>query len=197
MTQATSHNRFWLRAVLTVLLRLSGGQAVTVRPMEPRDIESLQVYVQGLSRVSRHNRFLGALNELSPAELNRLSHLDLEDQAALVAETRINGICTIIGEARYAMLRDASQCEVALSVTDGWQRRGLGTQLLDILERRAGELGAHALVADALYSNEAVKLLLRKAGFTSRLDIRDARLVRMTKNVGPRTLEDAWPSVAA
>jgi RimJ/RimL family protein N-acetyltransferase len=196
MGQATRHNRFWL-GVLTVLLRLPGGQAVTLRPMEPRDVQSLQAYVLGLSRESRHNRFLGALNELSATELNRLSHLELEDEAALVAETQINGVRTIIGEARYAMLRDASQCEIALSVTDGWQRRGLGTQLLDILERRAGELGAHAVVADALCSNEAVKLLLRKAGFTSWLDIRDARLVRMTKSVRPRTLKDAWPSVAA
>jgi GNAT superfamily N-acetyltransferase len=185
-------------AELSSSLRLPGGQAVAVRPMESCDTESLQEYVRGLSRRSRHNRFLGALNELSPAELDRLSHLDLRDQAVLIAEVQINGIRTIIAEARYAMLRDASQCEIALSVTDGWQRQGLGTLLLDVLERRASELGARAVVADALCSNQAVKGLFRKAGFPIRPDIGDARLVRMTKDVHPRVISgDTWPSASA
>ena len=46
---------------------------VTVRPMWPGDGERLQTYIRGLSRESRHNRFLGALNELSPMELARLA----------------------------------------------------------------------------------------------------------------------------
>jgi GNAT superfamily N-acetyltransferase len=189
---------FGQSADLRSSLRLPGGQAVAVRPMEPRDTESLQEYVRGLSRRSRHNRFLGALNELSPAELDRLSRLDLRDQAVLIAEVQINGIHTIIAEARYAMLRDASQCEIALSVTDGWQRQGLGTLLLDVLERRASELGARAVVADALCSNQAVKGLFRKAGFAIRPDIGDARLVRMTKDVHPRVISgDTWPSASA
>jgi RimJ/RimL family protein N-acetyltransferase len=184
-------------ADLAFSLRLPSGQAVTVRPMESRDTESLQEYVRGLSRRSRHNRFLGALNELSAAELNRLSRLDLKDQAALIAEVQINGIRTIIAEARYAMLPDASQCEIALSVTDGWQRQGLGTLLLDALERRASELGARAVVADALGSNQAVKGLFRKAGFAIRPDIGDARLVRMTKDVRPRVISgDTWLSAS-
>jgi GNAT superfamily N-acetyltransferase len=185
-------------ADLTSSLRLPGGQAVAVRPMEPCDTESLQEYVRGLSRRSRHNRFLGALNELSPAELDRLSRLDLRDQAVLIAEVRINGIPTIIAEARYAMLREASQCEIALSVTDGWQRQGLGTLLLDVLERRASELGARTVVADALCSNQPVKGLFRKAGFAIRPDIGDARLVRMTKDVRPPVIsEDTWRSASA
>jgi GNAT superfamily N-acetyltransferase len=185
-------------AHLTFSLRLPSGRAVAMRPMKPRDTESLQEYVRGLSRVSRHNRFLGALNELSPTELNRLSRLDLRDQAVLIAEVQINGVRTIIAEARYAMLRDASQCEIALSVTDGWQRQGLGTLLLDVLERRASELGARAVVADALGSNQSVKGLFRKAGFAIRPDIGDARLVRMTKDARPRVIcRDTWPPASA
>jgi GNAT superfamily N-acetyltransferase len=188
----------WRSAALTARLRLLGGQAVTVRPMKPSDAGALQDYVRGLSRQSRHNRFLGALNELSPAELNRLSRLDHQDQATLLAETEINGVRTIIAEACYAMLRPTSQCEIALSVADPWQRQGLGTQLLAILECRAIELGARDVVADALYSNEAVKALFRKTEFTIRPGVGDARLVRMTKGVRPRTIPgDIWPAATA
>jgi acetyltransferase len=168
---------------LTYTLRLPAGQAVTVRPIEPRDAECLQAYVRGLSRESRHNRFLGTLNELSRAELSRLCQLDRENQAALMAESEIDSVRTTIGEARYAMLHDTSQCEIALSVTDAWQRQGLGSFLVDILERRASDLCARALVADALRSNDAVKGLFRKKGFAIIPDIEDARLVRMTKSI--------------
>jgi acetyltransferase len=187
-----------LVGALTYAVRLPAGRAVTVRPMEPRDAECLQAYVRGLSRESRHNRFLGALNELSQAELNRLCQLDLENQAALMAESEINSVRTIIGEARYAMLQDASRCEIALSVTDAWQRQGLGSLLVDILERRASDLRTRALVADALRSNEAVKGLFRKKEFVIVPDIEDARLVRMTKSIRPRAIsKDAKSSVAA
>src|SRR5215831_12824825 len=148
---------------LALPLRLRGGDVVTVRPMRPGEGERLQTYIRGLSRESRHNRFLGALNELSPTELTRLGRSDHEDHAALIAETWDEGDCRIVAEARYAMTCERSTLEVALSVTDDWQRRGLGTALIEILASQARRLGARTMVADALRTNEAIKALARKA----------------------------------
>jgi GNAT superfamily N-acetyltransferase len=162
-------------------LLLSNGLMVSVRPMERYDIELFQSYVRGLSRESRHNRFLGALNELSLAELKRLSNLDRASAATLIAEAQIAGTPRMIGEARYAMIGD--RCEVALSVSDGWQRRGLGSALLAILESCASGLDARQIIAEAFHSNEAVKRLTAKFGFTIRPALSDARLVRMVKTI--------------
>jgi acetyltransferase len=172
---------------LALTLRLRGGEVVTVRTMRPGDGERLQTYIRGLSRESRHNRFLGALNELSPMELTRLGCSDHEHHAALIVESLHEGSCQIVAEARYAMMRERSTCEVALSVTDGWQRRGLGTVLIEILTAHARRLGAHIMVADALRTNEAIKGLARKTDLAIRPDVGDARLIRLVKTIAPQT----------
>jgi hypothetical protein len=57
-------------------LRLPPGESLTLRPITPDDSDVLQAYVRGLSPESRYNRFFGALQELPPAELERVTHLD-------------------------------------------------------------------------------------------------------------------------
>lgn len=170
---------------------------MTVRPMERRDIANVQSYIRGLSQASRHNRFLGALNELSPAELKRLSNLDHTVEAALIAEAQIAGVRRIIGEARYAMTDGSVTSEVALSVGNSWQRRGLGSALQGMLENRARGLDARHIVADALHSNEAVKRLTGKFGFTIRPVVSDARLVRMVKTFRPQAFNDQPQALVA
>jgi GNAT superfamily N-acetyltransferase len=182
---------------LALPLRVRWGQVVTVRRMRPQDAERLQSYIRGLSRESRRNRFLGALNELSPAELAKLGGLDLRDQGVLIVETRCAGECTIVAEARYAMAHEKSTCEVALSVNDRWQRQGLGTWLMGILEARARDLGARVVTADALRTNDAVKALARKAAFSIKPEIGDPRLMQLVKPIAPRAAAIDRPHAAA
>jgi GNAT superfamily N-acetyltransferase len=170
-------------ARLNHTLRLPVGQRVSVRPLRSQDAEVLQAYVRGLSRESRRNRFLGAVNELAPAELERLTHLDCRSQLALIAGTDVDGAPMIIGEARLAIALDLLRGEFALSVADAWQGHGLGALLLADLECRAKSLGVRWLVGDVLRSNEAMNGMARKAGFeTTRLP-GDARLVGVVKDI--------------
>ena len=73
-------------------LRLPPGDCLTLRPITPDDSEVLQAYVRGLSPESRYNRFFGALQELPPAELERVTHLDRRYDLALVAETGVGAV---------------------------------------------------------------------------------------------------------
>jgi RimJ/RimL family protein N-acetyltransferase len=161
-------------------LRLPGGEPVTVRPVCPQDSDALQTYVRTLSPDARYKRFFGPLRELPPAELDRVIHLDPPNQLGLIAQTRVDGV---IGEARYALSPDRLDCEFALSVAEGWHGKGVGTLLLDDLESRARSLGAHRLVGDVLRTNAAMQALARKAGFAMTDVPRDARLVRIVKDM--------------
>jgi RimJ/RimL family protein N-acetyltransferase len=154
---------------------------VRIRPITPRDATHLQSYVRHLSRESRHNRFLGALNELSPRELERLSHPDQTSANVLIAEVDVNGEWQMIGEAPYAAVGDAATYEFAISVADEWQRRGIGTRMVRRIEQQVANLGAHYLVADALQSNQTVRHLARTAGFVITRNSHDARLMRLSK----------------
>jgi acetyltransferase len=167
----------------THVLSLPSGECVLVRPAGPQDAGSIQAYIRGLSPASRHGRFLGSLNELSPAELYRMTRTDHRSNGTLLAEIAVEGGSTMIGEARYAVAPDRLGCEIAVSVAEAWRRKGLGAQLLANLARRAKNLRVRYLIGDVLHSNEAMKALARKVGFGLSAPIADARLVRITKDL--------------
>jgi GNAT superfamily N-acetyltransferase len=164
------------------MLRLPGGERVTVRPVCPGDAGRMQDYVRALAPSARYDRFLGPVNELSPAELDRVTRGDARHMT-LIAETKVAGIRVAIGEARYAVAPDGASCEIAVSVADAWRGHGLGTRLLQQLECRARGLGPRTLVGDVLHSNAAMKRLARKAGFAMTGVPADARLVRIVKDI--------------
>jgi acetyltransferase len=134
-----------------------GDEAVTVRPARPRDADRINAYIRGLSFASRYTRFLGPVNELARAELHRMTHGNDTAPPALIVESGDGDARTVVGEARYAL--DGIACEFALSVSDAWRGRGVGTLLMEIIEERAKLRGAHYLVGDVLRSNQPMLAL--------------------------------------
>jgi acetyltransferase len=179
------------------VLSLPAGECVSLRPITPNDAEVLQAYVRGLSRESRYNRFFGALQELPPPELKRVTHLDRRYDLALVAEIGVGASSIVIGEARHASAPDRRECEFALSVTDAWRGRGIGTLLIAEMERRARSLGARRLTAEILRGNEPMKTLALNAGFGMADVPNDARLVRIVKDLAPSRTDRAGRAAAA
>jgi RimJ/RimL family protein N-acetyltransferase len=165
------------------ILRLRTDQSVTVRFVEPDDAEALQAYFRSLSVRSRYNRFLGAMSELPPAELDHFIHAGEDDRFSVIATMTIGGFETIVGEARYGFDADAGSFEFGLSVDDRWQGRGIGSALLGNLQCRAAALGARRLFGDTLRSNDAMIGLARKSGFAFTASPGDWKLVRFEKHV--------------
>ena len=86
-----------------------------------------------LSEESRYRRFFTTKNELSAAELDYLVDVDHEDHEAIIAIDPSSG--EVLGVARYIRSKDdAEVAEVAVTVADDWQRRGLGRALLRPLD---------------------------------------------------------------
>jgi len=158
-----------------------GDEAVTARPARPEDADSIGAYIRGLSFASRYKRFLGPVNELAPADLYRMTHGNDAAPPALMVESGDGDARTVIGEARYAF--DGIACEFALSVSDAWRGRGVGTLLMGIMEERAKVRGAHYLVGDVLRSNQPMLALARKLGFAVTRPVLDDRLFKVTKRL--------------
>jgi RimJ/RimL family protein N-acetyltransferase len=177
-----------------------GGKCVTVRFVEPRDAEALQDYFRSLSVRSRHNRFLGAVSELSPAELDHFIHVGEDDRFSVIATVTADGVETVVGEARYGFEPDNGSFEFGLSIDDRWQGHGIGSALLRNLECRAAAFGAKYLFGDTLRSNEVMIGLARKSGFTLAPAPGDWKLVRFEKHidVAPQDIPCAsWRLAAA
>jgi len=165
------------------VLRSRGGSPVTVRFVEPRDAEALQAYFRSLTTRSRYNRFLGAMSELPQIELDRFIHIGEADRFSVVATMEVDGIETIVGEARYAFDTATESFEFGLSIDDRWQGHGIGKALLGNLECRAAAFGAERLFGDTLRSNDAMIGLARKSGFAFTHSPGDWKLVRFEKHL--------------
>jgi GNAT superfamily N-acetyltransferase len=165
------------------VLRLRSGKSVTVRFVEPRDAEALQGFFRSLTVRSRYSRFLGAISELPQTELDHFIHVGEANRFSVIAVMTIDGVETIVGEARYAFDAGTLSFEVGLSVDDRWQGHGIGSALLKNLECRAAAFGAKRLFGDTLRSNDAMLGLARKAGFAFINSPGDWKLVRFEKHI--------------
>jgi GNAT superfamily N-acetyltransferase len=181
------------------LLRSRTGESLTVRFVEPRDAEALQRYVRSLSVRSRYNRFLGAMSELPRTQLDHFIHVGEDDRFSVVATMLVDGIETVVGEARYAFEPDTASFEFGLSIDDRWQGQGIGQALLKNLECRAAAFGAKRLFGDTLRSNATMIGLARKSGFAFLPSPGDWKLVRFEKHIdlAPREIPCASWRLAA
>jgi GNAT superfamily N-acetyltransferase len=165
------------------VLRLRTGTAMTVRFVEPADVERLRAYFQGLSVGNHYSRFLGATRGLPQSEFERMLHTGEGSHFAVVAEIGTGDQKAIVGEARYAFNVEAQGVEFGISVADDWHGTGAGSALLSNLECRAAALRAEHIYGDALGTNKAMLGLARKRGYHFTHPPGDWTLVRFTKDI--------------
>lgn len=184
---AAADHRFALSNLgrYTDVLRLKGGKPLTVRFVEPRDADALLDYFRSLSRASRYSRLMGAASELPPSELDKALHVGEGNRFAVVAEMKVDGRDTIVGEARYSFDAATQDVEFGLSIGDAWQGQGIGFSMLANLECRSAALGALRLFGETFRNNEQMIGLARKSGFAFTARASDWRQVRFEKPLRP------------
>ncbi len=141
---------------------LPDGARVVVRPVQATDQALLADGFGRLSARSRRQRFLTVKRDLSSAELRFLTDIDHHDHEAIGALDARDG--RGIGVARYIRSsRNATDAELAVTIVDDWQRRGVGTMLLSRLTASARRAGIFAFTALVAGDNDAMISFLRKA----------------------------------
>ena len=138
---------------------LRDGSPVIVRRLTPADAPEVADAFARLGEESRRLRFLTAKPSLSPSELRYLTEVDGHRHEALCAIDPLTG--QGIGIARFIRDEtDPSRAEVAVTVVDAWQRRGVGTLLLTEVTDRAREEGIHRFTALVSSDNRSMRRLL-------------------------------------
>ena len=142
---------------------LRDGSQVQIRPVRGSDAPLLADGFARLSARSRQQRFLSPKHSLSAAELRFLTEVDHHDHEAIGALNPADG--RGVGIARY--IRDPGDpeaAEIAVTIADDWQGRGLGTELLARLSDRARQEGICRFTATIAYGNAAMATLLQNMG---------------------------------
>ncbi len=145
-----------------VAVTLRDGSRATVRQIRPEDADLLRAGFERLSENSRYRRFLSGMSQLSDPLVRYLTQVDHHDHEALVA---VAGDGAALGVARYVRWpRDPEAAEMAVTVADDWQGRGVGTALLGLLVARARAEGIRRFTALMLASNREMLQLLEDLG---------------------------------
>ena len=139
---------------------LRDGSTLRLRAPAAEDADALLEFFAALSEHSRYLRFHG-FAALGPKLVEPLLRPDWLERGALLGS--LDG--RVVAVANWVRLRDPRAAEVAFAVGDEFQRRGIGTRLLEQLAARAAVAGIEEFVAEVLHENETMLRVFRNAGF--------------------------------
>ncbi len=131
------------------------------RPIRPNDAPALQVAFQQLSQNTRYLRFHSGMARLPDSLLRYLTEVDGIHHVALVAFERKVGVA--VGR----FVRDRAlptTAEVAITVADEAQGRGVGRRVLVELAEEARSRGIETFTASVLSANTRARKLLAGLG---------------------------------
>ncbi len=147
-------------------VRLPDGTDAFVVTLRRTDKATLAAEFETLAPESRRRRFLAPMMHLSDAMLEHLvDDVDGIDHVALVlcVETSpdVYDPVALARMVRYADVPDAA--DLAVTVKDAWQGRGVATVLLEVLVRGRPE-GVERIVTEVFTDNRASLSMLRRLG---------------------------------
>ena len=151
-----------LNEAIDVILR--DGSTLRLRAPLQSDRQALLRFYRELSDQSFYFRFHG-----HPSIDERLVDpvLDPEwiDRGALIGSVAEEGTERVVALANYVRLRDPSAAEVAFTVADDYQRRGIGTRLVEQLAERAAAHGIERFIGEVMADNAAMIGVFERVGF--------------------------------
>ncbi|MEO7014438.1 MAG: GNAT family N-acetyltransferase [Dokdonella sp.] len=167
---------------------LDDGQSVLIREIRKQDFELERQFIEQLSPTSRRFRFLGTLVSPSDNLLRQLVVLDPARDVALIALISDGVVQSEIGIARLSA-EDDDTCEFAVTVSDEWQKKGLGTLLMQHLISSAIKRGIKSMHSIDAADNESMREFAAHLGFKRASDPDDATRVVHSLDLSARRVQ--------
>lgn len=144
---------------------MKDGTEVTIRPIRPEDEPMLVTFHESLSDRTVYLRYLHLLKlsqRVAHDRLVRICFIDYDREMALVIET---GDHKVVAVGRLQKLAGTPEAELAILVSDQYQRVGIGSELIRRLIQVARDEKLERIRADILADNNTMQRIVAKAGF--------------------------------
>jgi acetyltransferase len=149
--------------------RLSDGTDVGIRPIRPEDEPAIVEFHRELSERSVRLRYFQPLQlgqRTAHERLIRVCFGDYDRELALIVERkRPTGGGEIVAVGRLSKIPGQTGSEFAILISDAWQHRGLGTELLSRLIQIGKDEKVSSIAADILPDNVGMRRVCEKVGF--------------------------------
>jgi len=144
---------------------LRDGTQIFYRPIKPTDEPSLSEMMYSLSDESVRTRYMARTMAFPHRDIQRVTNIDYRNDVAIVAV--VPGVSgeEIVAIAQYFLDPKTQDAEVAFLVQDEWQRKGIGTFLLDYITKIAKQRGVQRFCAKVLPTNEAMLTIFHNSGY--------------------------------
>ena len=139
-----------------------GAEQVTIRPVKPVDERRIQEHFYNLEKDDVIARFFHEKTRFVHDDVKGVSLIDFIQDLTIVAVIGEFGFGTVIGIGEYLVDPATNEAEIAFSISKAYQRKGLGTILLNKLAYAARENGISGLMAYTSPQNKGMNQLFRK-----------------------------------
>jgi acyl-CoA hydrolase/GNAT superfamily N-acetyltransferase len=144
---------------------LSDGTQLFFRPIKPTDDKLMRDMCYALSERSIAFRFFKPIKSFPHKFIQDFTNCDFSNEMVIVGLIQDMGGEQMIGLGSYHFNQATSRAEVSFLVRDGWQAKGIGTDLLDILTDIAKKRGILGFEAEVLEQNQLMLAVFYNSGF--------------------------------
>lgn len=144
---------------------LPDGIEIFFRPVKPTDEEELSEMLYSLSSESVRKRFFTHTIAFPHKDVQQITNVDYQQNLAIVGVVPgPAGADEIVAIAQYFLDPKTQTAEVAFIVHDEWQRKGMGSFLMQYLAEIARQRGVKRFDAKVLPENKAMLAVFHNCG---------------------------------
>lgn len=144
---------------------LRDGTEIFFRPVKPTDETALSEMLYSLSPSSVRRRYMAQTAAFPHKDVQRLTNIDYCQDISIVGT--VPGISgeEIVAIAQYFLDPKTQAAEVAFLVQDEWQKKGMGTFLLNYITQIAKQRGVKRFYAKVLPTNKSMLAIFHNSGY--------------------------------
>ncbi len=148
---------------LRTAMLLNDGSQIKFRAIHPTDEPRMRTLFYNLSQETIYYRFMQHMQAIPRKQVLEMTYIDPRTEVAIIATVPEAYGDDIIAVGRYYLDPKTNRAEVAFVVQDHWQRRGIGTFMLNHLIKIARRSGISGFTAEVLRANRAMQAVFNKA----------------------------------
>lgn len=152
---------------------------VRFRPIRPADERALREFFYSHSADTVYQRYHAPVKVLTPKQIQGLCTIDYDQHMALAGFIRDGEGERMVAVGRYVLDRATNLAELAFTVHDELQGRGIGTWLFDRLRTIARDRGIGGFTAYVLQNNVKMLNIFHRGGMLLESSV-DAGIITVT-----------------
>ena len=141
------------------------GLKLLLRPVRISDEPLLKDFFYSLSDRSIYRRFISTRKDMHHERLQEFVIIDYTREIVILAVVEQLQKDRVVGIAQYGKQEYAHTAEVAVVISDDFQNKGIGTELLSFVTYLAKKEGLLGFTAEVLVENRPMLHLFEKMGF--------------------------------